>query len=132
MALGMAAATRDDVTFWSTHLPATVASVPQARRFAVEALHALGQEGADEIAQLLVSEVATNAVVHACSPMRVSVWCHDGRPRVEVRDDDPTPPQEVVPDPMACGGRGMMLVDTLSAAWGVNRNAWGKTVWFEL
>ncbi|MCU1486957.1 MAG: hypothetical protein JWN67_3703 [Actinomycetia bacterium] len=118
--------------FWSTFLPGTVASVPVARHFTIEALHALGQDGADEVAELLVSEVATNAVVHAGSPMRVSVWCHEGRPRVEVRDDDPTPPHEVVPDPMACGGRGMMLVDALSSAWGVNRSALGKTIWFEL
>jgi len=128
----MAVATRDDVTFWSTFLPGAVASVPVARRFTLEALHALGQSGANEVAELLVSEVATNAVLHANSSMRVSVWCHEGHPRVEVRDDDPTPPHEVVADPMASGGRGMMLVDTLSSAWGVNRNARGKTVWFEL
>jgi anti-sigma regulatory factor (Ser/Thr protein kinase) len=128
----MAVVTRDDVTFWSTSLPGEVASVPAARRFTLDALHAMGLIRTDEVAELLVSEVATNAVVHACSPLRVSVWCREGRPRVEVRDDDPTPPHEVHADPLACGGRGMMLVDTLSSAWGVNRNTRGKTVWFEL
>jgi anti-sigma regulatory factor (Ser/Thr protein kinase) len=132
MAKGMAAADGDEVTFWAAHLPGNVASVPTARRFTLDALHALGQDGADEVAALLVSEVATNAVLHARSPMRLSVWCHDGHPRVEVRDDDPTPPREVVADPMACGGRGMVLVDALASAWGVNRNGRGKTVWFEL
>jgi anti-sigma regulatory factor (Ser/Thr protein kinase) len=128
----MAVATRDDVTFWSTSLPGTVASVPAARRFCLDALRALGADDAQEVAELLVSEVATNAVVHACSGMRVSVWCRGGHPRIEVRDDDPTPPHEVHADALACGGRGMLLVDTLAAAWGVNRNTRGKTVWFEL
>jgi anti-sigma regulatory factor (Ser/Thr protein kinase) len=128
----MAVATRDEVTFWSTSLPGTVASVPAARRFCLDALGHLGADEARDVAELLVSEVATNAVVHACSPMRVSVWCREGHPRIEVRDDDPTPPQEVHADPLACGGRGIMLVDTLATSWGVNRNERGKTVWFEL
>ena len=128
----MAVATRDDVTFWSTSLPGTVARVPAARRFCLEALRAIGADGAREVAELLVSEMATNAVVHACSPMRISVWRHDSRARIEVRDDDPTPPREVHADPLACGGRGIMLVDSLAAAWGVNRNERGKTIWFEL
>jgi anti-sigma regulatory factor (Ser/Thr protein kinase) len=132
----MAVATRDDLTFWSAHLPATVASVPAARHFALEALHALPDCPDDDemsaSAELLVSEVATNAVLHAGSPMRVSVWCHEGHPRIEVRDDDPTPPREVRPGPTAVGGRGMMLVDLLASSWGVNGNERGKTIWFEL
>jgi anti-sigma regulatory factor (Ser/Thr protein kinase) len=133
----MAAVMRDDVTFWSTFLPGTVASVPAARHFAVEALHrlegcAVDDDAIEGVAELLVSEIATNAVLHACSPMRLTVWCHDGHPRVEVRDDDPTFPREVVPSPLATGGRGMMLVETLAQSWGVNGNARGKTVWFEL
>src|SRR4051812_17326564 len=132
MGLGMAVSVRDEVTFWSTTLPATVRSVPTARHFAVDALHALGHDDVDEVAALLVSEVATNAVVHARSPMRVSVWCNHGHPRVEVRDDDPTLPREVEPDPFATGGRGMLLVHGLASSWGVNCSDRGKTVWFEL
>jgi anti-sigma regulatory factor (Ser/Thr protein kinase) len=132
MGQGMAASVRDHETFWSVDLPPTAASVPAARHFATEARHALGEEGGDGRAELLVSELATNAVMHAHTPMRVSVWRHHGHMRFEVRDDDPTRPQEVKPDPMACGGRGMMLVDTMSLAWGVNGNEQGKTVWFEL
>jgi anti-sigma regulatory factor (Ser/Thr protein kinase) len=131
----MAVSVRDDETFWSIVLPPTAASVPAARHFAVEAMHALGVDGRDqrsERAELLVSELATNAVQHAHTPMRVSVWCHDGELRFEVRDDDPCQVRRVTPDPLASGGRGMMLVDSLSSAWGVNRNARGKTIWFEL
>lgn len=128
----MAVSVRDDVTFWSTTLPPLPASVPAARHFAADALRCLGTPVDEEVAALLVSEVATNAVVHANSSLRVSVWCHDGHARVEVRDDDPTPPREVHPDPFATGGRGMLLVDGLAHAWGVNGNDRGKTIWFEL
>lgn len=128
----MAVSVRDEVTFWSTVLPPTPASVPLARHFATDALHALGHDELDEVAALLVSEMATNAVVHAKSPMRVSVWCHGGNPRVEIRDDDPTLPREVQPDPFATGGRGILLVDGLAKDWGINHNGRGKTVWFEL
>ena len=117
---------------WSTTLPPQAASVPAARHFTVDALLALGAESAAGPAELLVSELATNAVIHAHTPMRLSVWLHDDRLRVEVRDDDPTPPRELHPDPLAPGGRGVLLVHTLAAAWGVNRNERGKTVWFEL
>jgi anti-sigma regulatory factor (Ser/Thr protein kinase) len=106
--------------------------VPAARHFAVAALEALGGAVATSPADLLVSELATNAVVHAHTPMRVSVWCHDNRIRVEVRDDDPRLPRRVNSGLMALGGRGMMLVDSLALAWGVNANQRGKTVWFEL
>jgi anti-sigma regulatory factor (Ser/Thr protein kinase) len=117
---------------WSTTLPPEASSVPAARHFTVAALEALGGGDVTSPADLLVSELATNALVHAHTPMRVSVWCHDGRVRVEVRDDDPRLPRRINPDAMALGGRGMMLVDTIAAAWGVNANPRGKTVWFEL
>jgi anti-sigma regulatory factor (Ser/Thr protein kinase) len=131
----MAASVRDDEGFWSIVLPPTAASVPSARHFANEALHALGVGEHDERAeraQLLVSELATNAVVHARTPMRVSVGRHDGNLRVEVHDDDPSQVRRVTPDPLARGGRGIMLVESMATAWGVNRDAQGKTIWFEL
>jgi anti-sigma regulatory factor (Ser/Thr protein kinase) len=116
----------------STHLPPTPESVPAARHFAADAVIDLG--GEDKIAEteLLVSELATNAVLHAATPMRVSVRCNGPSVRVEVRDDDPTLPEARIPDPLAPGGRGIMLVELLATRWGVNHNERGKTVWFEL
>lgn len=128
----MAVSVRDDVTFRSTVLPPTPSSVPAARNFTAAALRQLDVPAPEDVAVLLVSEVATNAVVHAGSPMRLTVWCNRGRPRVEVRDDDPTLPRRRTPDPFVPGSRGMLLVDALSSEWGVNRNHLGKTVWFEL
>ena len=116
---------------WSLTLPPTPNSVRAARRFIVQAFQAMGAD-ATSPADLLVSELTTNAVVHAKTKVRVSVSCHDHRFHVEVRDDDPQPPHLVEPDPLALRGRGMLLVDALADAWGVNGNDRGKTVWFEL
>lgn len=117
---------------WCTTLPADPGSVPAARHFAAEAVNSLGASNLAPEAELLVSELTANAVTHAGTPVRVSVLRCDRRVRVEVRDDDPTLPRRMTPDPLAQHGRGVMLVDMLSAAWGVNGNSRGKTVWFEL
>jgi anti-sigma regulatory factor (Ser/Thr protein kinase) len=117
---------------WCTSLPADPRSVPAARHFTTEALRALGASDVLDEAELLVSELAANVVMHAQTPMRVSILGRSDRVRVEVRDDDPTLPQRRTPDAMAVDGRGVMLVDTMATAWGVNGNHHGKTVWFEL
>jgi anti-sigma regulatory factor (Ser/Thr protein kinase) len=116
----------------TTHLPPVPESVPAARHFATDAVIDLGADEKLAETELLVSELATNAVLHAATPMRVTVRCNGGNLRVEVRDDDPTVPEPRQPDPLAPGGRGIMLVELLAHRWGVNSNERGKTVWFEL
>jgi anti-sigma regulatory factor (Ser/Thr protein kinase) len=116
----------------STHLPPIPESVPAARHFATDAVVDLGAAERRTETELLVSELATNAVLHAGTPMRVSVLCNGTSVRVEVRDDDPTLPEARNPDPLSPGGRGIMLVELLAERWGVNHNERGKTVWFEL
>jgi anti-sigma regulatory factor (Ser/Thr protein kinase) len=117
-----------------TRLPADASAVPAARRFASQALIHQGAHGdLLDRTQLLVTELATNAVVHAHSPIRLSVIPGQECVRVEVRDDDPTPlaaPHK--PEPDAEGGRGLWLVSALARRWGINGNERGKTVWFEL
>lgn len=117
-----------------TKLPPSVSSIRAARRFADAALAAIGAEDARrDTARLLVSELATNVVLHAHTTMRLTVLPVDDRVRVEVRDDDPGRPQtQRRPSPTAVGGRGMVLVDALATTWGVNGNERGKTVWFEV
>ena len=124
--------TRDDLR--ATKLPPEPASVPAARRFANDAIIDLGAAEAADEAQLLVSELATNAVMHAHTPIRLSILRADGGVRVEVRDDDPSLPAvpSDMPTDLATGGRGILLVDLLARHWGVNSNEKGKTVWFEL
>ena len=81
---------------------------------------------------LLVSELVTNAVLHARSAVHLSAVVEPGRVLVAVGDDDPhhTPVQ---PDrgAMATSGRGMRLVELLASSWGVETSASSKVVWFE-
>src|SRR4051812_9404255 len=115
-----------------TRLPAETASIPAARHFAVDSLHELGTNRRDD-GELLVSELATNAGLHARTPLRLKLCRAGRRLRVEVGDGDPTPPRvNLRPDPMRSGGRGMCLVNSLADDWGVDLTDDGKTIWFEL
>jgi len=117
-----------------TRLPSDPSAVPAARRFASQAVAHLGHHGEVlDKTRLLVTELATNAVMHANSEIRLSVVPDDDKVRVEVRDDDPNPIQPPCrPDPQAEHGRGLWLVAAMANSWGVNRNDKGKTVWFEV
>jgi anti-sigma regulatory factor (Ser/Thr protein kinase) len=87
-----------------------------------------------EIALLLVSELATNAIKHGAPPVRLSLRLDAGRLRVEVTDSSPALPRLTQPGPDQAGGRGLQIVQQLAARWGsqVSRSRLGKTVWFEL
>jgi len=83
-------------------------------------------------AQLLVSELATNAVVHAGTEFSVTLRSGGSTVRVSVRDASPAPPVVRDGDPTALSGRGLQLVDTIAVAWGVDDDPDGKTIWAEL
>ena len=116
----------------STDLPAHPLSARRARRFVLTALDAFGVRGLDEVAELLTSEVVTNAVVHAHSGVRVSVEGLSSGVRISVADSNPLIPAVRRPVEEAEHGRGLHLVDTLAQDWGVDRLGEGKAVWFEL
>ena len=121
-----AAATR------ALQLPPEPASIPAARHFAVEALHDLGSDRREEV-ELLVSELTTNAVLHARTPLRLTLCRRGPRVRIEVGDGDRTPPLvNLRPDPLHPGGRGMCLVNSIADDWGIELAADGKTIWFEI
>jgi anti-sigma regulatory factor (Ser/Thr protein kinase) len=83
--------------------------------------------------ELLVSELVTNAVLHARSDARVTIELLDDRVRVTVADASPIVPRLRDYGPAAVTGRGMLLVDRLSDQWGVDvDDGAGKRVWFEL
>jgi anti-sigma regulatory factor (Ser/Thr protein kinase) len=84
------------------------------------------------VAEMLVSELVTNAVQHARSFLVLHInrtW-----PGLTVLvEDTSTAPPKLQPDSVdAEGGRGLVLVDTLAADWGWERTSTGKLVWFEL
>lgn len=106
-------------------LPAVPESVRTARAFVAERVGTLATERAAD-AVLLVSELATNCVVHARCDFEVRVVVDGRRVRVEVGDANPDPPR-----PFA-GGRGLHLVIDLADRWGTAPDDAGKVVWFEL
>jgi anti-sigma regulatory factor (Ser/Thr protein kinase) len=104
-----------------------------ARRLVVDALR--GRDRGDRLladAQLVVSELVTNAVVHAKSVFAVGIRREDSALRISVRDGNPLPPTVRDAGPAAGFGRGMRLIDTLSSGWGVDPADGGKVVWAEL
>lgn len=83
-----------------------------------------------QIARLLVSELVTNAVLHARTEILVAHSADGTRVRFEVNDrhsGGPVPKRYSRDSPT---GRGMHLVASLADEWGVERDAAGKTVWF--
>ena len=82
-------------------------------------------------AELLVSELVTNAILHARSGARVDVERVGDRVRVAVCDDSPAVPRVRNYGPDAVTGRGLLLVQRISNAWGVDPGDGGKCVWFE-
>lgn len=84
-------------------------------------------------ATLLVSEVVTNAVLHAATGIELICTVETGRLCVEVRDRSPVLPGRRHYHDDAMTGRGLGMVEELASAWGVEpAPTGGKTVWFEL
>lgn len=112
-------------------VPSVPRSVSEVRRFAIRMCGEYTEEVRDTVA-LLVSEVATNALVHGRGDVEVRVVPQEGVLRVEVADDDPALPRPRTAGTDAEGGRGLALVDALASAWGTTETAQGKVVWFEV
>jgi anti-sigma regulatory factor (Ser/Thr protein kinase) len=83
-------------------------------------------------AQLVVSELATNSVLHARTPFSVSVRRDGSAIRISVRDRSLTLPIMRDGGPTALSGRGLRLVAAVAQNWGVETASDGKTVWAEL
>ena len=118
----------------SIELAPTPASVALARRWSQDVLDRLGAPELSDTMALLVSELVSNVVLHARTPCELSILEDHGRIRVEVQDgSDRLPGLKPRTDLLAQSGRGMLLVDGLSAAHGVEPEPrGGKRVWFEL
>ena len=111
-------------------------SVREARTWVGEILDSLGRDDLSYSAQLAVSELVTNAVLHASPPITVSVRGTREHPRVEVHDHSELPPQinKHITDEdflMSTVGRGIGIVACYSSNWGADLSGPGKTVWFE-
>ncbi|MET7335707.1 ATP-binding protein [Nonomuraea sp. NPDC005650] len=107
-------------------------SVGRARRAARAQLAEWGLQPACDFAELLISELVTNAVRHARGLVRMSLSAADGLLRCEVEDDSPMPPRARAARRDEEGSRGLLLVEVLSSGWGSVPTGTGKVVWFEL
>jgi anti-sigma regulatory factor (Ser/Thr protein kinase) len=126
--------------------PSAASSVPRCRHAVLASLTAHGVQGeAADHAALLVTELAGNAVEHgaggaggvAVAKFTVVLGRRAGWLRIEVRDTGrilPGGPRPcpAVPECTATAGRGLFLVQTLSASWGVRPAGGGKAVWCTL
>jgi len=109
-------------------------SARAARRFVTQALSDYDDEGdLTDTVTLLVSELVTNAVLHAGSEVEVLVQLTPRGARIEVTDTSASAiaPRDATADEDS--GRGLALVETLAERWGVRpAPGGGKTVWFEV
>lgn len=107
-----------------------------ARRFLRRTLAEWGVEDEPvETAELCLSELVTNAVIHAGASSELTLTLDDGMLTVAVRDHGGAgaaahPVED--DDPMRVFGRGLVLVDALADSWGADRDEVGTTSWFVL
>ncbi|MEV0618216.1 ATP-binding protein [Nonomuraea sp. NPDC050404] len=111
-----------------------LSEVPHARHFVTDLL--AGHPCADDAA-IVVSELAANAVQHSGAAgsgvFTVSLAHADGAVRIEVGNTTgPERPTVGRNDPQATGGRGLLIVDSLSRRWGVVRDGTQTRVWCEI
>jgi CheY-like chemotaxis protein/anti-sigma regulatory factor (Ser/Thr protein kinase) len=109
------------------------ADVPAARRFLSEQLHEWRGPGLVDDAHIVVTELVTNAFVHAGTRCTLRAWLTDRALRLQVTDYGPGMPDPRSADERAEHGRGLLLVSALSVGWGVEALPdGGKVVWAEL
>ncbi len=118
-------------------------SAQLARQWAIDAMRELGRPELVETTELGVSELVTNAVLHAAPPIEVRVRGTRLHPRIEVRDGTTEPPDMPTPahvegdpadldeiDLLITFGRGLDIVARGADAWGAEIEETGKVVWF--
>ncbi|WP_334141014.1 ATP-binding protein [Rhabdothermincola sp.] len=117
---------------FEAHFPPDLGSARAARRFV---LSVMGRDhGTEDEVELMVSELASNVILHACTPFTIRVD-HDEVNhvlRVECHDGARTLPVLKGYAPRAVTGRGLQIIDHLADRWGVEVDHEGKTVWFEV
>ena len=129
---GLKSDTSGYVVHATLDLPPEPRSAGAARAFVSERLQDAVPSEVAEGAVLLTSELVTNVVVHARTPMHLHLDLDDQVVRVAVVDDAPRTPSLRRANDARLTGRGMNLVEALAGQWGVDPTPPGKKVWFEL
>ena len=114
-------------------LPSSPRSVAAARRYVTSQCARLDWAGDVDTVALLVSEITTNAILHAYGPgIWLRVTLSASALRVEVFDGSPVLPRPRNAPSRDENGRGLAMVDALAVRWGVDPRPDGKTFWFEI
>jgi anti-sigma regulatory factor (Ser/Thr protein kinase) len=113
-------------------LPALPSSAGKARRLLRDALPGEASEEAVDAAALALSEIVTNALVHAGTPMRLRVILAPSAVRVELADGSVHLPLPRDYSRAAGTGRGLHMVTEVVDQWGAHHDEDGKVVWFEI
>ncbi|HEV3170075.1 MAG TPA: ATP-binding protein [Actinocrinis sp.] len=117
----------------SVHLAAEVTAPRSARDFLAAACSAWHTEWLSATAGLALSELVSNAVLHAGTDLDVELRLGDGWLRLSVHDGSPVLPLPRQHEPGAFGGHGLDFVSRLADSWGVAPGPdGGKTVWCAL
>ncbi|MEU6125772.1 SpoIIE family protein phosphatase [Streptomyces sp. NPDC047123] len=107
-----------------------------ARRHLRDLLHDWADDDQVDSAVLMVSEMLTNVLVHtdgdALLVAEVTGEPGTRRLRAEVADGSDDLPHKRHPGELASSGRGLVLMELLAGAWGVDPRGDGKSIWFEL
>jgi anti-sigma regulatory factor (Ser/Thr protein kinase) len=106
-------------------------SAPQARQFVLAAGWSDDPDLNLRLATI-VSEVVTNAILHARTPFVVTVSADEKAIRVDVTDESDALPSKRKYGALHPTGRGLHIVEAIADRWGVAPGPSGKTVWFEL
>ena len=120
------------VSVFQLPLGATASSVRDARSTIRRLIEGWGMPSLAETGELCTSELATNAVVHAQSPVLLTAERTEAGIRVEVQDEVPGGLEAGSLDGVGETGRGLAIVNAMASTWGVDQYEGGKTVWFEL
>ena len=116
----------------SRRFRASEESVGAARRFVSGIISDLPGELQDSVS-VMVSELSTNALVHASSGFDVAVERSDETVLILISDQGDGIPMVQSPNPSEPHGRGLRIVETLSDDWGIMPSSGtGKTVWFRM
>ena len=113
-------------------LPPEPRSATRAREVTREHLAGTCPKDAVEIAALLVTELVTNAVLHARTAIMVGIEASPGHVMLRVTDGSEAQPVRRNYATDASTGRGIKLVEALASSWGVERSASGKAVWCQI
>ena len=116
----------------SVDLPPEPSSATRARALAREQLEASCSSDTLDTVALLVTELVTNAILHARTPLLLTLESRPGRVRICVEDESNEQPALRHYESDAVTGRGLALVEQLASSWGVDTTPSGKAVWCEV